>query len=88
MLTVVECLPFADRTKHVDRIVRVAYLDRPNDALSVPWVKSLPGEKRIRFFHGQVFVLQHYLGITIARAQIHPMDRDNMPTHPSALDTH
>jgi hypothetical protein len=36
----------------------------------LPWIEKLPGEKRIRLLHGQVFVVQHYVGCKLIRAYI------------------
>jgi hypothetical protein len=50
--------------------LRAAYVSTPKQALALPWIEKLPGEKRIRFVHGQIFVIQHYLGCKLIRAHI------------------
>ena len=40
------------------------------DALSLSWIKGLPGKKRLSFLRGQLFVVQIYMGFKVARAQV------------------
>jgi hypothetical protein len=68
-LLVRECVParyFPDRAMPL----RTAYVTTPKQALELPWIEKLPGEKRIRFVHGQIFVIQHYVGCRLIRAHI------------------
>jgi hypothetical protein len=70
MLTVKECVPFflfANRLAARSRVAQVASF---GEALSLSWIRKLPGEKRVRFFYGQVFVIQSYLGFQLIRAEI------------------
>jgi hypothetical protein len=62
-----ECVPefFAHK-----RPLRTAYVKKPDEALDLHWVERLPGEKRIQFVHGQIFVIQRYLGYRLLRAHI------------------
>jgi hypothetical protein len=53
-----------------DAPLRTADISTTNDALALPWIEKLPGQKRIRFLHGQIFVIQHYLGMKVIRAHI------------------
>jgi hypothetical protein len=50
--------------------LRTAYIGTANEALALPWIEKLPGQKRIRFVHGQIFVIQHYIGTRVIRAHI------------------
>jgi len=50
--------------------LRTAYVSTANEALALPWIEKLPGQKRIRFVYGQIFVIQHYLGMRVIRAHI------------------
>jgi hypothetical protein len=50
--------------------LRTADISTANEALALPWIEKLPGQKRIRFLHGQIFVIQHYLGMRVIRAHI------------------
>ena len=68
-LMVKECVPFLASSSRT-ALLRTAYVGSPSDALSLPWIKGLPGEKRIQFLHGQVFVIQYYLGSKLVRAHI------------------
>jgi hypothetical protein len=70
-LLVKECVPgsgFLTLTR-VGRL-RTAYVTRPEEALALPWIERLPGEKRIKVVHGQIFVMQLYLGFKVVRAHI------------------
>jgi len=68
-LLVRECIPVeALCTQKVPP--RCAYVSKPNDALGLSWVEKLPGEKRIQFVYGQMFVVQRYLGVRLVRAHI------------------
>lgn len=40
------------------------------EALLLPWIEKLPGEKRVRFVNGQIFVVQKYVGCQLIRAHI------------------
>jgi hypothetical protein len=64
-----ECVPGASFLTRIGT-VHIAYVIRPEEALALPWIEKLPGEKRIRFVHGQIFVMQHYLGCRLVRAHI------------------
>ena len=69
MLTVKECIPgtaFLTRSAHL----HTAFVRKPEEALCLPWIERLPGEKRIKSVHGQIFVMQHYVGCTLIRAHI------------------
>jgi hypothetical protein len=70
MLIVKQCVPFLALSSHPAVPLRAACIGTPNEALSLPWIKGLPGEKRVRFFYGQIFVVQHYLGCRLIRANI------------------
>jgi len=50
--------------------LRTAYISTANEALSLSWIEKLPGQKRIRFVHGQIFVIQRYMGMRVIRAHI------------------
>jgi hypothetical protein len=50
--------------------LRTAHISTANEALALPWIEKLPGQKRIRFIHGQIFVIQHYMGMRVIRAHI------------------
>jgi hypothetical protein len=39
-------------------------------ALHIPWISKVPGEKSIEVWHGQLIVMQRYLGQRIVRAHI------------------
>jgi hypothetical protein len=69
LLTVKECIPgtsFLTRSAHL----RTASVSRLEEALSLPWIERLPGEKRIKCVHGQTFVMQRYVGCSLIRAHI------------------
>jgi hypothetical protein len=77
MLTVKECVPFFLLFSHRPAL-RAAQVASFGEALSLSWIRKLPGEKRIRFFYGQVFVVQRYLGFQLIRAQIcHAQDESS-----------
>jgi len=61
--------------------LRTAYISAADEALALPWIEKLPGQKRIRFVHGQIFVIQHYQGLRVIRAHIcrHEGRRTNPP---------
>ena len=68
-LTIKECVPggsFPTRAPHM----RTAIVRSTQEALSLPWIEKLPGEKRIKVLHGQVFIIQHYVGCKLIRAHI------------------
>src|SRR3981081_2159768 len=70
-LLVKECVPgsgFLTLTR-VGRL-RTAYVTRAEEGLALPWIERLPGEKRIKVVHGQIFVMQCYLGFNVVRAHI------------------
>ena len=50
--------------------LRTAQVSTANEALTLPWIEKLPGQKRIRFVHGQIFVIQHYMRMRVIRAHI------------------
>jgi hypothetical protein len=70
MLIVEQCVPFLAPFGRAAVRLRAAYIGSPSEALSLPWIKGLPGEKRVRFFRGQIFVVQHYQGCKLIRAHI------------------
>jgi hypothetical protein len=70
MLIVKELTPFTSCFSQTRGPLRVAQIRSPRDALSLPWITSLPGDKQIRFFGGQIFVMQRYLGCNLVRADI------------------
>jgi hypothetical protein len=69
VLTVNECIPDASSLTRVVPL-RIASISRPEEALDLPWIERLPGEKRIKRIHGQTFVMQHYVGCRLIRAHI------------------
>jgi hypothetical protein len=68
-LLVRECVPRGAGFTRATRL-HTSYVNRPQEALSLPWIEKLPGEKRVRFIHGQVFVIQKYFGCQLIRAHI------------------
>jgi len=52
--------------------LRFASVTTLEEALALPWIAKLPGEKRIRFLHGQIFVVQQYVGCKLIRAHLCP----------------
>jgi hypothetical protein len=68
-LMVRECVPAMASAGH-EAPLRTAYISTANEALALPWIAKLPGQKRIQFVHGQIFVMQHYLGWRVIRAHI------------------
>jgi hypothetical protein len=50
--------------------LRTADIVTANEALALPWIEKLPGQKRIQFVHGQIFVIQRYMGMRVIRAHI------------------
>src|ERR1700719_5254415 len=70
MLTVKECVPFSLSSHRPAAQLRAAEVATFGEALSVSWIRRLPGEKRVRSFYGQAFVIQRYLGSQLIRAQI------------------
>lgn len=68
-LFVRECVPAGAGFTRVLRL-HAAYVDRTQEALALPWIQKLPGDKQVRFIHGQVFVIQRYAGCTLIRAHI------------------
>jgi hypothetical protein len=70
MLTVKECVPFFAFSHHPAAQLRTSQVASFGEALSLSWIRRLPGEKRVRFFCGQAFVIQRYLGSQLIRAQI------------------
>jgi hypothetical protein len=68
-LLVRECIPFGSLLSRVIPL-RTANVNKPQEALAVPWIEKLPGEKRIRFVNGQMFVIQNYVGCRLIRAHI------------------
>jgi hypothetical protein len=72
-LRVTEHLPtFVSRAMPVRRNV----VNEPEQALHLPWIAKLPGEKRIEPWHGRVVIMQHYLHHKLVRAQIEPLVTD------------
>jgi hypothetical protein len=70
MLTVQECVSLFSSAKRLAVHLRTAQVGSFSEALSVPWIRALPGEKRVRFLHGRLFVIQRYLGVELIRAQV------------------
>ena len=70
MLTLQECVPFSAVSCRAKAPPRTAFIGQVSEALTVPWIKTLPGAKNIQFSCGQVFVIQRYLGLKVIRAQI------------------
>jgi hypothetical protein len=68
-LRVTECVPNGYYPDRLGRL-RVNHVGTMAEALTLPWVQRFPGEKRIKFLHGQVFVIQEYLGWKVIRAHI------------------
>lgn len=68
-LVVRECSPAGAGFGRVTRL-HTAYVNRPQEALSLPWIAKLPGEKQVRFIDGQIFVIQKYVGCQLIRAHI------------------
>jgi hypothetical protein len=68
-LMVRECVPAMASVAH-EAPLRTAYISTANEALALPWIEKLPGQKRIRFVHGQIFVIQRYMGMKVIRAHI------------------
>jgi len=70
MLIVQECFPFIGSPTYLKAPPHVAEVQEPMDALSLSWIKGLPGKKRLSFLRGQLFVIQIYMGFKVARAQV------------------
>jgi hypothetical protein len=68
-LRVKECVPGAGFLARIGKL-HTANVNRSEEVLELPWIKRLPGEKRIKVIHGQVFVMQYYLGCSVLRAHI------------------
>jgi len=68
-LVVRECVPAGAGFTRVTRF-HTAYVNRPQEALSLPWIEKMPGEKQVRFIAGQIFVVQKYVGCQLIRAHI------------------
>jgi hypothetical protein len=51
-LMVRECVPAMASVAH-EAPLRTTYISTANEALALPWIEKLPGQKRIRFVHGQ-----------------------------------
>ena len=49
---------------------RVDVVNDAEQALRLPWIAKLPGEKCIESWHGRVVIMQRYLRLKIVRAQI------------------
>jgi hypothetical protein len=76
MLTVKECVPFLSLSRRTAAPLRAACVASPGEALSLSWIRALPGKKLVRYCHGQVFVIQRYLGFQLIRAHIcHAQER-------------
>jgi len=69
LLLVTECIPNGCHLEHLGRL-RIAQVSKTAEALTLPWIEKLPGAKRIKLLHGQVFILQDYLGCKLIRAHI------------------
>jgi hypothetical protein len=64
--------------------LRTAYISTANEAQALTWIEKLPRQKRIRFVHGQIFVIQHYMGMRVICAHICRADeRGASPSRPS-----
>jgi hypothetical protein len=72
-MIVKECVPFSAPLYRA-ALSRISYINKPDEALSLPWIERLPGEKRIQFLYGQLFVVQHYLSCRLARAHLYHDD--------------
>jgi len=71
LLFVRECIPMGSGFTRITRL-RTARVEKPQEALKLPWIAKLPGEKQVRFIDGQIFVLQKYVGCRLIRAHIFP----------------
>ena len=69
LLLVTECIPNGCHLERLGRL-RITQVSKATEALSLPWIQKLPGTKRIKLLHGQVFILQDYLGCKVIRAHI------------------
>jgi len=68
-LFVRECVPAGAGFTRVTRL-HTASVNRPQEALALPWIQKLPGEKLVRLIDGQVFVIQKYANCQLIRAHI------------------
>ena len=50
--------------------VRIDTVTDAEQALHLPWIAKLPGEKCIEPWHGKLVIMQHYLRQKLVRAQI------------------
>lgn len=73
-----ECVPAGSLLSRVTPL-RTAYVSAPRDALVLPWIEKLPGEKRVRFVNGQIFVIQSYVGCHLIRAHIYHEQEQETP---------
>lgn len=49
---------------------RIEVVNDAEQALHLPWIAKLPGEKNIEHWRGRVVIMQHYLRHNLIRAQI------------------
>lgn len=49
---------------------RVELVTDAEQALHIPWIAKLPGDKRIEHWRGQMVIMQHYLHHNLVRAEI------------------
>jgi hypothetical protein len=68
-LFVRECVPAGAGFTRVTRL-HTGCVNRTQEALALPWIRKLPGEKHVRYIDGQVFVIQKYAGCQLIRAHI------------------
>ena len=82
-LMVRECVPAMASAGH-EAPLRTAYISTANEAQALTWIEKLPRQKRTRFVHGQIFVIQHYMSMRVIRAHICRADeRGASPSRPS-----
>ena len=49
---------------------RIEVVNDAEQALHIPWIAKLPGEKCVEHWRGRVVIMQHYLHHNLVRAQI------------------
>lgn len=54
--------------------VRIEVVNDAEQALHLPWIAKLPGEKRLEPWHGRLVIMQHYLHQKLLRAQIEAIE--------------
>jgi len=69
LLFVRECVPAGAGFSRVTRL-HTASVNSTQEALALPWIQKLPGEKQLRFIDGQVFVIQKYANCQLIRAHV------------------